>query len=1342
MNVKKAGLIYLVRRNNSNGDAFALRKANLPFTQPHRNMFQKATLLFLPAFLLSFFALSFSASAQSQRASNPAQVQRGSSEFTLTWIDTAVNKQLNDFKSYKTLSFEGAVYDVSNYGNLPLAAIRFPVKEYGDATVSLVNAKYETLPDALQDVVDASKIPHQVVLSSTVSTERFKHFANVVLVPLRVNASNGKVEKLVSFDLTSNVSPISKKGTRQDYAENSVLANGSWYKFGVQQDGIYRIDKAYLLALGINVSNIDPHNIRIYGNGGGMLPELNSVERHDDLVENAIYVSGESDGHFNDDDFILFYGQGPHTWKYDSVGQRFAHQQNLYSDYTYYFLTTDLGTGKRVETQAQSSNPSTATITSFTDHLFHESETSNLIKTGREWYGEPFQFLTDQTFSFNIPNPDASQPSELKVEFVSRSVGASRVVSVTANGTSAGSATISGTSGEYTAVYGYAGNVVKDLNLNSSSLAVGVSYNNPAGDGMGWLNYIEVNAKRLLKMNGNQMAFRSPAAINQIAEYKLSNATSSTIIWDITNPLEPKLQQYDLVGSDAVFKSESTSLTEYIAFQSGTSMMQPQAGTAVENQNLHSTGQVDYVIVTNPSLLTPAQALADFHASDNGFTTKVVTTEALYNEFSSGAQDITAIRDYMRMLYSRAATNGYEAPKYLMMFGDGSYDYKNKTADNSNLVPTFESYNSLYPTASFCTDDYFAMLDDNEGNVLSTGGVDLGVGRLPVDDAEEAYAMVNKIKVYASTANQGSWQNVFTMAADDEDGNTHLDDADGVAEYIATNYPVWNVDKIYLDAYKQLITPAGQRAPEVNTAIRNRIYNGTLIFNYAGHGGVSGLSHERILQVTDFDSWNNCNRMPLFVTATCEFSRFDDPDYRSAGELLLLKADGGAIGLVTTLRLVYASANEVLNSKFTYEIVRPNGDYYLPIGDALRIGKNNAIVLTDYANTRKFILLGDPGLTLDYPHHNVVTTEVNDQPWTPGTDTLKALEKVTIKGKINDASGALMSSFNGRVYPTVYDKTQTIQTLGDNNTQKKTFKLQKSIIYRGKATVTNGEFSYTFVVPKDINYQVDYGKISYFAEDGTTDAHGYSEINVGSVADNVIPDNEGPQVQLYMNDEKFAFGGMTDENPTVLLKLKDENGINTTGNGIGHDISGELDGNKQAAFIMNDFYEATENDYTSGKVSYPLKDLVEGRHTLDVKAWDVYNNSSSATTEFVVATSAKMALAHVLNYPNPFTTRTEFMFEHNMPGAALDVKVEIFTVSGKLVKTIQTNIFSNSAVHSDGFCRADEAGTGGYRVDGITWDGTDDFGDPIGRGVYVYRVSVRSDSGMSADKFEKLVVLK
>ena len=514
-----------------------------------------------------------------------------------------------------------------------------------------------------------------------------------------------------------------------------------------------------------------------------------------------------------------------------------------------------------------------------------------------------------------------------------------------------------------------------------------------------------------------------------------------------------------------------------------------------------------------------------------------------------------------------------------------------------------------------------------------------------------------------------------------------------------------------------------------------------MIFNYLGHGGATGLAHERILSNEDFDSWTNICKLPLFITATCDFSGFDNPEIVSAGEHLMLNPNGGAIGLVTTVRLVYSFANKDLNLNFMKQVFETKNGNPISMGEALRRGKNN--VTSDAINNRKFTLIGDPAISLINSSNQVLTSTIKSQPLNSTPDTLKALEKITVTGYVADVNGNKITDYNGIIYPTVYDKSVTYKTLSNNPGESpvKNFSLRKNLIYNGKASVTNGDFSFTFVVPKDINYQFGFGKFSYYAQNGISSASGYFDsVIVGGTAAGFVSDNSGPQIQIYMNDEKFVFGGMTDESPMLYVKLKDENGINTVGNGIGHDLTGMLDENSQSSFVMNDFYEANLDDYQSGVVKYPLKNISAGRHSVTVKAWDVYNNSSDAYTEFVVATSESMALSHVLNFPNPFTSQTEFMFENNIASGTLKVKIEIYSVSGKLVKTIMTEINQSGSAGCD-VCTG-VTNSGSFRVNGIMWDGNDDYGDPLAKGVYVYRVSVKSDDGLSATAFEKLVLLK
>jgi hypothetical protein len=699
-------------------------------------------------------------------------------------------------------------------------------------------------------------------------------------------------------------------------------------------------------------------------------------------------------------------------------------------------------------------------------------------------------------------------------------------------------------------------------------------------------------------------------------------------------------------------------------------------------------------------------------------TVLVTDIRKVYNEFSSGAQDLTAIRDFMKMLYDNAP-DGQE-PKYLLLFGDASFDYKDRIENNSNFIPTWEDDESLTIVYSIATDDFFGFLDGPGDNIL-----DVGIGRMPVQTIEQAVLGVDKIIHYATNSPivMKDWRNTVCFVADDEDSNLHLEQAEEMAVFLDDTYSAYNMDKIYVDAFPQVSTPGGQRAPEVNKAINNRMNKGALVMNYTGHGGEVGWGHERFLEISDINSWANYDQMPIFITATCEFSRYDDPERVSAGEMVYLNTNGGAIAMFTTARATFGGSNFNLNTAlFDILFEKDQGEWYR-FGDLIRIAKNDGGVVD---NDRKFILLGDPALKLAYPMLEVHTTKINGENVSTSPDTLRALSTITIEGEIRDGTD-LADSFNGTIFPIVFDKSSIITTLEtDPTSDTTTFELQNNILYKGKAQVTGGKFSFTFIVPKDIAYQYGFGKISYYAEDDNKiDAHGYyRNVVVGGFNQAIEPDLTGPEVQLYMNDEAFVSGGITDQNPIMLAFASDESGINTVGTGIGHDIVAVLDGNTDKPIILNDFYEADLDSYTSGTIRYPFQNLEKGRHTLTLKVWDVFNNSGEAYIEFDVVSSENLVIESLVNYPNPFSNNTTFVISHNQQEESLDFSLMIFNLAGQVVRTFERSLVPT-----------------GYRTEAVTWDGTNENGGRVSDGMYLYRMSVKTEQGQTAFEDGKLILL-
>ncbi len=1282
---------------------------------------------------------------------NQTLSERG--QITLNWKSPALITPVEGV-SLVLFDFDGAVFP-SDYAGLPFWTGKFHFdRTPASVSIELVNPQFEYLSASEVEIFNKSgrtTVSGNIEPGYSISKKDRKSQVEVYFLPFRKNPADGRLQKITSFGIRvtpKGVSPSdSRSKSRSSYALSSFLKEGTWFKVAVHADGIYRLDRTFFKNAGIDPLSIDPRNIRVFGTGGGMLPVQNSAPRPDDLTELAIGVEGESDGVFDSTDVVWFFAKGPHRWNKDASCSGFSHELHLYSDSSYYFVTVDQGIGLRLNSRGAITDPPTNTITAFDDFLFYENEAINIAKSGRQWFGETFDIITTYNFPYNIPNVETNEPAYIKAQVAARSNPPSKFFIQCQSGSlelSPGPVNIN--------IY-YADPVTlasgcSTFTPNGNNMSVTVRFQkDPAfSSAVGYLDYFELGFRRKLKMSGNFLQFRDSRsnAPGMISEFILEDAGPSTVVLDITNPLNPIQIPTQINGSVLTFRDITDTLKEYIAFNRGSNALSfPSFAGRVNNQNLHGQGPVEYVIVSHPDFLSQAERLGSFHSSVDGLSYVVVTPQAIFNEFSGGSQDPTAIKQFMKMLYDRAATPE-EKPSYLLLFGDASFNTRNRsTTGNTNFVLSYQSFNSSSYTNSYVTDDYFGLLEESAGEGLADE-VKLGIGRIPSKNLAEATRVVDKIIRYyqrpaleqaslsacesSSAFNNGDWRNVIVFVADDEDSNLHLNNSNQIATYADTTYPSFNIEKIYLDAYKQQAGAGGKRYPDVKLALNQRVNRGALIVNYIGHGGETGWSEERILENADIASWQNEERTPLFVTATCEFSRFDDPARTSAGEEVILRANGGAIGLLTTTRLVYASFNQTLNVNFFIDVFGKDSLTGKPnrIGDICRQTKNRSA--TNLAvNHRNFTLLGDPAVRLNYPTENVRTLTLNTKPISVTADTMKALSRITVTGELLDKNGNRLNNFNGIIYPTVFDKASKVVTLGnDPGSVPTTFFVRKNIIYKGKASVENGVYTFSFIVPKDINYQFGRGRISYFAMNDNYDANGFSDnFIVGGSNPNATDDTQGPAIDLFMNDKKFISGSLTNEDPDLLAVLFDEHGINTVGNGIGHDIVAILDEKSDKPINLNDYYQADLNSYQSGSLRYPFYDLADGKHTLSLKAWDVYNNSNTSYLEFTVAKSAKLALDHVLNYPNPFTTFTRFMFEHNKPCETLDVNIQIFTVSGKLVKTLEQIVKCE-----------------GFRSESITWDGKDEFGDVIGRGVYVYRLKVTAPDGTWADKYEKLVLLK
>ncbi|MFT5183134.1 MAG: hypothetical protein ACI84C_000258 [Flavobacteriales bacterium] len=1268
-----------------------------------------------------------------------------SEHVSIDWLGDAARRTSSDVSELPE-----HIFPCLEFKGLPAYFFRAELdRTYGSADVQLTNQIFQPISSGKFTREQLKVLTSGVQTMCRVSQGRLDYYDNLVVLPYRKNTSTGQIEQLVEFTFTIQNRAGGGGRSASRAASQSVLSEGEWYKIAIDRDGVYRINKDVLSDLGIDVNSLVPNAINIYGNGGHQLPFENGEFRYDDLERNSIFVSSTGNS-FAANDYILFYGQGADSWDLIEGDvpedmDRFVHLNHHYSDSAYYYIRVDDVDPERITELTVSSETPDHISTQFQERLFHEKDISNLVKSGREFYGEIFDVTTSQVFNFSADN---SLPIEgiAEVKMVARSSTDPSNTAISLEGSSA-DLPITNVGSSAVSPVALVGTIQIPFTPDGDGIEVSIDFEQPDPSAQAWLDYIQLNFYRGLTMVGSQMHFRDPESIGVgVNRFDLANASNVDMVWDVTDATNVKNVPFSLDGETVSFAVNTDDLREFVAFRNS-NFLTPRTVGPVSNQNLHALEDVDMIVLSSPLLVTAAERMAELHRAD-GMVVEVVTPMQVYNEFSSGNPDVTAVKMLMKSLYDKADGEEDLLPQYLCLFGDGDYS-ANKGVNNINStnVIAFYSAESLSPTNSVVSDDYFGLLGDDEGEFISSlDMLDIGIGRIPAEGLAEANAYIDKLTSYMSDNTSsngdsyclgdengnpyGSWRNDIVFVSDDQDGSSgpgesvHMASSDSFSDSIYFNHNDFNVEKIYMDAYLQESTPGGERYPEGAEALRRKVEKGALVVNYIGHGGEKGWAHERILTIPTIQGWGNFNQLPVFMTATCELSRYDDPAFKSAGELIMMNPNGGAIAMLTTTRIVYSNSNFSLGKAFYDVAFDDKGSKGIALGDIARMTKN-ATNVAGNANSRNFSLLGDPAMKMAYPEFKVFTTELNGEPIAAEMDTLKSLQEVSFSGYVGMEDGTIMEDFNGFVYPTVFDKKSDVTVQNNDGGINYSFDVFQNVIYRGKASVENGLFTFSFVVPRDINYNVDVARVSYYAVAGNRDAHGHFEaFKIGGAVDGAELNTVGPEIKLFLNDSTFVFGGLTDESPILFAKVFDENGINTVGNGIGHDIAATLDGQTNDQIVLNEFYESDLNTFKSGELRYQLDGLSDGTHNLSLKVWDVHNNSSLSYTEFVVAASAELALDHVLNYPNPFTTRTEFFFEHNQVCDVLEVQIQVFTVAGKIVKTIHNTIESN-----------------GFRSDGVVWDGKDDFGDKIGRGVYVYRVQVKTPDGQKAEEFEKLVIL-
>jgi hypothetical protein len=1220
--------------------------------------------------------------------------------------------------------------------NSGIAIRRIPLTKAVTPVVKLENTVYGTASPVPFDTVEAE-------IKVFVGVDRKQPFA-IIAVPTHRNKGQERLRTanlIVEEAANTLESGIPVPTLAKTTAGPSALATGNWHKIAVRDRGFYRIDYAFLSDKLKMTGQVPSSSIRLLGNGGTMLPEKNPTVLPDALSEVSLSMQDGGDGSFGPGDYFIFYAPGTMAWDADSSNQSFRHRKNLYEDRSYYFLSTNGTNGQRVATQGTPPTPSGAAISTYNAYAVQEEDKYNLGKFGKRWVGDEF-VSGSKTYSFDLAGWQS--PVRFRTVVAARNNGASENFSVSTNGQIIGNVAVGFNAGSDDQPCSTA-TIEATASVSGGNTPVSVTFFPSGSASRGYLDYIELAGRRSLALYGGQVSFRdwSSVAPGKITQFALQAANGSTQVWDVTNPAQPVRMNGSLNGSVYSFSQSTERLREFAAFD-GSNLTTPDYVKAIPNQDLRGQGNQDYLIVTAQEFLSAANRLADWHRQKSNLRVLVATTEQVYNEFSSGGQDIGGIRDFTRYFYDRAGTDTSAMPKYLLLFGDASYDYKDRISGNTNYVPVFESFESDSPLLAYTADDYFGFLDANE-NAEGSGiynVLDIGIGRLPAKSATEADQVVSKIMHYKSPATLGPWRLANTLVADNEDGaGEHLLNTEAMGSIIESRSSVFNDYKVYLDNTPIVSTPGGVRAPQANAQINNQIYKGTQFINYSGHGGTRELAHERILTADDYNRWQNFDKLPFMVTATCDFAQFDRPDFVSAGEQLILKPNGGTIAMLTTTQAVYASESRILNGDYLQSQFEYTAHGWRTFGEALRIGKNLAYVskLQDFPsgpnwgfllNFRKFSLLGDPALIPDFPARldAVVTDSVVDMQTGVRTDTLSALGAYSLNGSVTSPSGTgVDASYNGRVYVTVYDKPRVITTpVRESPSRTRTYSVQNNIVFKGRASVTNGRFSIPFVVPKDLNYAFGTGFVQYYVEDGTTDAAGEdTALVVGGASKNPVSDGAAPVVRAFIGDSLFRDGGLTGSNTVLFAILEDETGINVSGNSVGHDLTAILDGNEREPYIINDYYESAPNTYKRGFLRFPVSGLANGMHTFTVKAWDVANNSGTGSVRFEVADGQVTRVQNLINYPNPFRTETHFRFEHNHPDESLTADMYIYTTSGALARRLKQD-FTPTGSHSSE----------------IVWDGTDENGALLPSGVYPYRLMITTAKGTEGFGYQKLVITR
>lgn len=1238
----------------------------------------------------------------------------GQTEFTqLNWDELRIDSVLPVYSEVVPLETDYRLYDYA-------VQVRF--------------GEYAPLTEQETAVVQcfAAQVADSLCVETHVGVSRGQGMMDISFVP--IVSRNGRYKKLLSAKIEivavpkavslGRVKAVANHVRRADqsaarWASKSVLAEGRWVKISVQNDGIYHLTYSALSGMGF----ADPSRCRVYGYGGHQQPEaLDADTDFDDLEEVSLWKV--PDGY-------LFYANGLTTHRNNKC------VTNSYAREACYFVTEAATPVGDFPTESESVSPTT-TVTTIQAYASYNPQRYAWFQGGCQLF-EDYDFYNGSNRSYTLSLPcTPAGGGRLTVSF-SAANDASTQMTTSMNGTSLGTMTLAAL-GEYQ----YA--VVGERTYQVSSLGTANSITLSATSGRhARLNYLTLAYTGQLAID---------AAHRVVAFSHQPSAAAEALQLQYTSGQQPQIWRLAERGSKTISLQGASSTSggqslytvtvendgaahQYVAFDAAAYGAYPQPAVvgAIGNQNLHAWADLDMVIITPASGIFDAQAerLAAAHREVEGLRVGVVRADLIYNEFSSGTPDATAYRRFMKMLYDRAAEEK-DKPRYLLLFGDCAWDNRMLSSAWSNKSPNdfllcYESENSVSDVRCYIMEDYFGLLDDGEGANLLRDKTDLGIGRFPVQNQSQAEALVNKTIAYLRGDNAGAWKNIISFLGDDGDKNEHLEYADDVAKQVERDYPQLEVRKVMWDAYKREVTAAGNRYPQVKKVVERQLNEGALMINYTGHGATYCLSHERVLQMEDFANYSS-PRMPLWFTAACDVMPIDTQK-DNIGETAILNPNGAAVGFIGTTRTVYAHKNLELNRYFcqylftTDELNRPNR-----VGDALRLAKSRlAGSESGYLeNKLHYVLAGDPALTFGSVKNKVQLTSINGIAIEdlPDDFMLHAGSKPRLAGIVTNDDGEELTDFNGILSVRLYDSQSTITCLNNDRSASEpfTYKAYDKILYNAQDSVRKGHFDLICPIPVDIHYSNEAGRLLFYAvgSDHRTEARGYStDFLLGGTEPGLVY-GSGPDILAYLNDEGFENGFTVNASPYFIAQLHDTDGINNSGNGLGHDLELVIDDDPTLTYNLNDYYVNAFGDFTRGHLAYSIPTLSEGTHTLRFRAWDMLNNPSAVTLNFEVDRSLKPSIVKLTTSMNPARTYTQFLLNYNRPGSTCQFTIDVFDFMGRL-------LWSHT-----------EKGSNDSGFYAIPWDLTTGGGASLNSGIYLYRARVSCDDSEEATETQKLII--